>query len=185
MNSTIARLLDDVVQARARVVDALDYTSVVQAAFKPTPDAWCMIDIVEHLTMAERSGTFGLWKALDGMLRGAPVFTGEHTNRGRPIEDVIAEWGERVNVPAIAAPAWGGSLDYWVAAYHGGHTLLTSLGEALSRAVERGIALEDVISPHPISGPLDAVQRLAFLRAHAERHTKQIMRVRADAGFPA
>jgi hypothetical protein len=37
-----------------------------------------------------------------------------------------------------------------------------------------GLDLEVVVAPHPISGPLDARQRLEFLRFHMDLHLRQI-----------
>jgi hypothetical protein len=41
------------------------------------------------------------------------------------------------------------------------------------------------VYPHFLSGPLDARQRLEFLRFHIERHTAQVWRVRSSHGFPS
>ena len=36
----------------------------------------------------------------------------------------------------------------------------------------------------PIGQPLDAYEWLLFIAAHSERHTKQILEVKADPNFP-
>jgi hypothetical protein len=36
----------------------------------------------------------------------------------------------------------------------------------------------------PLKQPLDAYEWLLFMGAHSERHTKQILEVKADPGFP-
>jgi hypothetical protein len=38
---------------------------------------------------------------------------------------------------------------------------------------------------HPLFGPMDGYEWLLAVAAHTERHTKQILEVKADPGFPA
>jgi len=39
-------------------------------------------------------------------------------------------------------------------------------------------------APHPLLGPLDLYQWMLLTSAHTERHTKQLLEVKADPGFP-
>ena len=178
--SLVKTLIRDVAEARSRYLAALGNPSAAQSVFKPTPDDWSIAEITEHLTLAEQVGINGMWKALDGHRRGTPVWTGTSTQAGQPIEAVIgATWKEREQVPAVAAPRWGGPLQYWAAALRSCQPLLEELGDALE-----GVDLATIIYPHPISGPLDARQRLEFLRFHLDRHRDQLDRVRAHPAFP-
>ena len=177
---TVESLVQDVVAARARYLAALGEPSPEQAVFKPTVDAWSLTELTEHMTLAEQVGINGIWRALEGYRTGRPVWRGEPVHRGRPIEDVIAAtWRDREVVPAIAAPKWGGPLPYWAAALRACAPVLEALGHE-----HGGVDLDAVVYPHPISGPLDAGQRLEFLRFHLDRHAAQVARVRGEAAFP-
>jgi hypothetical protein len=44
--------------------------------------------------------------------------------------------------------------------------------------------LRDHVVDSPLGQPLDAYQWLLFISAHSERHTKQILEVKADPNFP-
>jgi hypothetical protein len=44
--------------------------------------------------------------------------------------------------------------------------------------------LRDHVMDSPLGQPLDAYEWLLFISAHSERHTKQILEVKADPGFP-
>ena len=127
---------------------------------------WSAVEITEHLFWAEHGGSWGMWRALQAYRDGTPVWTGEYTNRGRSVEEIVAlTWQPKEQVPAIAAPRMGGTLAFWCAA-------LLSLPQPLE-AFSEAVASEDpeaVIHPHPISGPLDIGQRFAFLRFHIDRH---------------
>ena len=178
--STVERLLHEVSSARERYLEALGEPSAAQAGFKPEPDAWSLVELTEHMTLAEQVGINGIWKALAGFRAGRPVWEGDPVHRGRTIEAVIAAtWREREIVPPAATPRWGGPLAYWVAALRACEPVLAALGRELERE-----NLEQIIYPHPISGPLDARQRLEFLRFHLDRHAAQVARVRDAPDFP-
>ncbi|MBC7843823.1 MAG: DinB family protein [Gemmatimonadaceae bacterium] len=179
-------LIADASAARDAFLTALGQPTPGQSHFRPSPDAWSLADLTEHMTLAERSGTFGLWKALDGIAHGRPVWSGEPVHAGRPVEAIIAAtWREKETVPPIAAPTWGAPIGYWIAALRGGHAVLEALGAALKQLEASGVALDTVIFPHPLSGPMDVWQRLEFLRFHLDRHREQVRAVRAHPAFAA
>jgi hypothetical protein len=95
-------------------------------------------------------------------------------------DEVIARtWQPKEIVPPIAAPQWGGSLNFWLAMLRGQGLMLSDFAAELD-----GFDLESLVYPHPISGPMDARQRFDFLRVHMQRHQKQIQKLKEEAGFP-
>ena len=103
-------------------------------------------------------------------------WTGELPHRGKPIEQVVAEtWKPKEVAPSIATPFIGGPLRFWLSALPSLRPVLADLASRLE-----GLSLEDVVFPHYLSGPLDARQRLEFLRYHMERHLEQMHRIRND-----
>jgi hypothetical protein len=174
-------LLHSVAEARARVLDQVRGLSERQATFKPDQNRWSISEIVEHLVLAEASGVTKIWAAADGVKSGRPVWVGEHTNSGLSIDDVIARtWREKEVAPPIAAPHIGGPLAYWVESFRLGQPILNAMGVFLE-----GMDLETIVYPHFLSGPLDAKQRIEFLRFHMDRHRGQIERTLDQSGFPA
>jgi hypothetical protein len=179
--SDLNRLIQEVEDARERFIEPIETLSPNQAHFKPEPDVWSVVEITEHIVRAEYGGINGMWKAIEGIDTGRPVWEGEPPHRGKSIEQIISEtWKEKEQVPPVAAPGWGGSLPFWIAALRANASLLTELGETLKR-----YPLEDVHYPHPISGPLDMRQRLEFLRFHLDRHRNQIDNLQRHPDFPA
>lgn len=172
-------LARDVRDARRRYLDSVTSLTAEQGRFRPAPEAWSAAEITEHLVIAEQGGVCGMWNALDRVRRGKP-WRGEHIHRGRSIEEVVEEtWGSVQEAPEGATPRWGGPLGFWIAALESCQPLLDRLQDELE-----GVDLEEVIHPHPISGPLDARQRFEFLRFHLDRHRAQVERLRAQDGFP-
>jgi hypothetical protein len=173
-------LIADVERARARYLSLVETLSFTQGDFSPAADTWSIARITEHLVHAEQGGINLIWRAAEGIRRGTPVWTGESPNAGLSIEEVVQRtWRPRENSPESAVPRVGGPLAYWVAALRGCAQLLS----ALKRALE-GLHLDQVIYPHALSGPLDARQRLEFLRFHIDRHHAQAERIVAAPGFP-
>ncbi len=109
-------LLRRIEQSRDQFLASVAHLTFTQATFQPDPHSWSILAITEHLVRAEQSGAMGMWKALDGIRKGEPVWSGEPVHRGLSIEEVVARtWQPKEKVPDIAAPIWGGSLSYWIA----------------------------------------------------------------------
>lgn len=179
MASEVESLVQAVEEARRALLATVSSLSADQASFSPA-NGWSINEILEHLYLAEISGVTKIWSASDDH-RAGKSWVGDSTNRGKSIEQVVDEtWKEREEAPPIATPHIGGPLACWVAALGS----LTPVLAQLARQLE-GQPLDEIVFPHFLSGPLDARQRLEFLRFHLERHATQVERVRRDPGFPA
>jgi hypothetical protein len=173
------RLIEAVERSRDRLLNSVSSLNGRQAAFKPAVSEWSVIDVLEHLYLAELSGVSKIWAALED-LRGGKGWSEARPNQGKSIEDVVARtWKKKEVAPPIATPHIGGPLSFWLSATRSLRPVLAELGSEL-----RDSNLEEVVFPHFLSGPLDARQRLDFLRFHIERHAAQVDRIRATDGFP-
>jgi hypothetical protein len=169
-SSRLDELIDEVHRARLSYIEACTGLTPAQASFKPDPESWSIVEVTEHLVWAEMGGINGIWKAVEGIRGNRPVWNGEAVHQGLTIEEIIGKtWKEKEQVPESARPRWRGSLEYWIASFSGCQLLLKALGYELT-----GLDLEKVIYPHPISGPLNVIQRMQFLRFHIQRHHKQM-----------
>jgi len=177
---SVENLIQDVADARLAFIATIENLNPAQASFKPAPEEWSALENIEHTVLAEVSGVSKIWLAADNFRDGTPVFTGEHTNRGLSIDEVVARtWKPKEIAPPIATPHIGGPLQYWIAYSESCQLVLDQLGTALD-----GLDPEQVIFPHFLSGPLDARQRLEFLRFHLDRHRAQILRLFDHEAFP-
>ena len=173
MSKDVRELIADVEAARVRVVAAVAGLTGAEGEWKPDAETWSIAENVEHLVLAEYSGINRMWRAVEACKRGeAP---GETPNKGQSIETIIERtWKPRELAPPMAAPQFWGPLDFWVASLWACKPLLAALGDELER-----FDLEAVVFPHFLCGPMDARQRIAFLRFHMDRHAAQIERTRA------
>lgn len=180
MNQT-AHLITTVADSRSRVLQLVRGLSERQAAFKPTSDCWSINEILEHLVLAELVGVSKVWAAAEGVKSTHPVWSGEHSNAGLSIEEVVARTCKEKEVsPLGATPHIGGPLSYWLEALGLGQSLLEALGRSL-----QGMDLTTIVCPHVICGPLDAAQRIQFLRFHLDRHRGQMERLMNRPDFSA
>ena len=176
----IHSLLQSVEQARAAFLAETANLSLQQAQFKPSPEFWSITDITEHIVRAEQIGLAGMWKAILGKKNAQPIWEGDNPNLGLSIEEVVKQtWQEKEQVPEVARPVWGGALGFWRASLESCSLVLQQLMEELGE-----MSPEEIVYPHPISGPLNVIQRLEFLRFHLERHQAQIQRVKAHPDYP-
>lgn len=177
--SEVDDLVRSVERARAALLEGITGLRSEQGAFKPSPNEWSIGEIVEHLFLAEVGGITKIWAALDDFQAGKR-WSGDLPNRGKRIDDVVATtWKPRESAPQVAAPHLGGPLAAWTSALRSLTGVLRDLGTALE-----GHRLDAIVFPHFLSGPLDARQRLEFLRFHIERHLEQVQRVRSHTSFP-
>src|SRR5690349_9443590 len=163
-------LINSVSQARQQFIKSASGLTPEQSQFKSSPDVWSVVDNVEHMVWAEMGGINGMWKTFEAMRSNNPIWSGDAIHHGLSIETIIEKtWKDKEQVPEVARPRWGGPVEYWIAALNNCQVLLEALGRALT-----GQDLEKIIYPHIISGPLNVVQRLEFLRFHLNRHQKQV-----------
>lgn len=150
--------------------------SDAQRRYRAAPGSWSMIEVTEHLVLAEE-------KSLLGMLKGpAPGVTVTPMARARMVMvRIVMRTSIRLKVPVSRVVPQGDAT-------------LPEL-EARWSAARRG--LEDAIEPvaiegagdarfrHPIAGWVTAKEGVAFLAEHIGHHARQLERIRRTPGFPS
>lgn len=170
----VSALVKEVGVVRQAYVDMLATVDENAGHYKPAPEAWCMVDITEHLFWAEHGGILGMWKTLYAIREGKMERIFDSVHRDLAIEAIIERtWQPKEQVPAVAAPRLGGTLVFWRSALLSLQAVLADFGNDL-----RDEELRLQAHPHPISGAMDFQQRLEFLRFHIVRHHQQALDVR-------
>jgi uncharacterized damage-inducible protein DinB len=175
------RSLEALYSDKERVLGTLEETvrslSDSQLAFRPSPEAWSVAEIVEHLAIVEP----GMLKVVGSLLEKAVPPNGSSPEAFEvTLDDGIRTGGtgkfktRPEAVPTGSVPA--------------GESLQT-LGAIQSglRALRHRLAAVDVSSvkfPHRALGDLTLGQWCAFIGAHEARHLGQIRSVISSAGFP-
>jgi len=175
MNEDILTKLLEVRVARAKVLAEVASLTPQEGALSPQERSWNIQEVLEHLVLAERGGFDLIHTAATRYRAGDPVWSGNSENDGLPIEAVIDRtWKDKEEAPESATPTGRWDVGVWTSHLRNCDDLLTDLPAVLD-----GLPLDEVIYPHFLCGPLNALQRLEFLRFHLDRHRSQIRRIKA------
>lgn len=176
MLTTLAARLARADRAREEFLGRVRRATPAQQAFRPGPTAWSMLDVTEHLVLAEE-------KSLLGMLKGPPPGT-----TVSPVARVrmtlvllVLRTSLRVKVPVSRVVPQGGVTlseleGRWREARRGLEQFLESIGPA-----EMGAAR----FRHPIGGWVTIERGLTFYAAHIDHHARQVERIRRSGDYPS
>ena len=162
-------------QTRDAVLEAARGLSEAQWRFKPAPDRWSIAEIVEHIALAE---DFLFANVTDRVMKHS-AGNGDRDNAmlDRMVLTVIPD---RTNKATAAEPLR--PTGRWTPAAAIAH--FTESRARTAAFLKDTAGLRDHVMDSPIGQPLDAYQWLLLSAAHCERHTRQILEVKAHPGFP-
>ena len=166
--TTLDRVRDEFL-ARVRAASA------AQRMFRPAPEAWSMLEVTEHLVLAEEKG-------LLGMLKGPPQgTTATPMARLRMVAvRFVMKTDIRVKVPvARVLPQGEATLPELEARWGEARRGLELILEPIT-ATDAGMARYR----HPIAGWVTAPEGVSFIADHIRHHARQLVRIQRSAGFP-
>ena len=171
MSGTMA-VLDRIEEDRDRLLAELGAADPDDLRRRPGPGSWCVLEVVEHLVLSERTVLRGLFET--ELLKSRP-----RTLRHRILRWVV-RGVLRSGIP-VKAPSRsmlpGGDLGLPVleAMWEENHRLLR---DYLS-GIESGREGEAVFR-HPVAGPLQPAAAVDLMAVHLRRHRGQISRLLAS-----
>jgi len=161
---------------RKGVLDATSGLSEAQWNFKPGPDRWSVAEVTEHIALAE-DYLRGL--VVDKVMKAPP--------RREPVDVMAVDTMVMTMIPDRTNKRQ--APDPLKPTNHFG-----SPAGSMNHFLESRVKTEDYLKntpglrDHAIQSPLgkdlDAYEWILFVSAHSERHTKQILEVKADPKFP-
>jgi len=170
-------------QTRNGVIGATKGLSPAQWNFKPAPDRWSIAEIVEHIVVTQE---LVLGPLRDQLAKAPPPLERNNKHVDAIIINQFPDRTIKVKAPEVLQP-----------------TSRWSPEEAMQRLVANYSRLVEVLETtpdlrqHAIDAPplkiitngeyekMDGYQWILAAAAHAERHTKQILEVKADPDFPS
>jgi len=160
-------------QTRDAVVAATKGLSEAQWKFKPAPDRWSVAETLEHIALAEEY----LFAHLKNDVMKAPPGPADRdvAKTDAAVLALIPDRSHKAQAPPPLVPT-----GRWTPAETLDHFLKA---RAETIAFMKAPDLREHVGDSPI-GSLDGYEWLLFNGAHSERHTKQILEVKADANFP-
>ena len=163
-------------KTRLGVLDATQGLSAAQWSFKPAPDRWSAAEVMEHIAAAEDL----LYGMIQEQAMKAPARpAGEDV---KAIDDLvltaIPDRTHKAQAPEPLKPT---------NRFGSPEGAIKHFEQSRARTEEfakTGQGLRDHASDSPLGKKLDPYEWTLFIAAHSERHTKQILEVKADPNFP-
>ena len=162
-------------KTRDGVVEAVKGLSDAQVKFKAAPDRWSVAETLEHIAKSEE---FLFQHVTDKVIKAPAGPAGRDTAKiDAAILTMIPDRSHKAQAPKELVPtsSWtpAESLDHFLKSRATMIAFLESTTDLREHAVDS-----------PFGQPWDAYEWLLFIAAHSERHTKQILEVKADSNFP-
>jgi uncharacterized damage-inducible protein DinB len=172
-----SRLLQKLDREKSRVFTHASSLSLPQLLFKPSPESWSVLEVLDHVSRVERA-MLAVWK--ENLPNGHPVAPPERFRA--LIVRCVMRSPVKVKVPRGAEsvlPAASASLAGIAAGTSQTRNEIQQLLDTLSsRQHSRGFVR------HPVSGWMTPSMTLAFLRAHLRHHRYQISKLIRSPDFP-
>jgi len=179
MHPRLAELFSFIDKQHDVLKSAVAEVPAARASARPSPEAWSVAEVVEHLAILE-ARLVPIFEKLISDARAAGL--GPETDSSPILPEFdptrFLNRERKIVTPDATRPTGKVSVEDSIAA-------LEDARRALKRAVLAGdgLALGTVRRPHPAFGDLNLYEWLAFIGAHTGRHTLQIREV-ADAVRP-
>lgn len=175
MNYTsVAQIFETIDETRQRLYQSVESLTDERANAQPAPNAWSVAGIVEHLTIME-DRLLRMLKVMLTKAEGASTQPNgdaveiEHFSLGQFIE---RSRNEKYTAPEAVRPSGTAPLNELLARMRNSRAELHTLQPRIEAT-----DLSTVTYPHPVFGPLNFYQWLAFIGIHEERHLGQIKSV--------
>jgi hypothetical protein len=176
MHPRLEEVLNYLDTERSALRDAVELVPPALRDQSPGTDRWSVGQVLQHLVMIEKRIGLGMTKwVVDARDRGlGPETETSSVMNSLPLQS-IADRSQQRSAPAEFRPK--GDLDAasaWPA--------LEQTRAALRAGVLAGdgLALGEVIQPHPVLGPINLYQWLLFVGSHEARHAAQVREIAAE-----
>jgi hypothetical protein len=160
---------------KKNIVDATRGLSEAQWNFRASPFKWSVAQAMEHIAASE---DLLRQMAEDQIKKAPPAPDRDLKKTDDMVLEVIPDRSKKFQAPEQLRPTnqFGSpeaSLKHFLESRAKTIELLKNTPDLRAHAVDSGLFKK-----------LDAYQRILFIGAHSERHTKQILEVKSDPKFP-
>lgn len=160
---------------KKNIIDATRGLSEAQWNFKSSPFKWSIAQVVEHIAVTEDL----LRQIAEGQIKTAPpVPDRDFKKTDERVLEVVPDRSRKFQAPEQLRPK---------NQFGSPEATLKHFLESRAKTVELLKTTPD-LRAHVVDGgqlgKIDAYERILFIGAHSERHTKQLLEVKADPKFP-
>ena len=164
--------------SRKMFLDATANLTPAQWNFKAGPDRWSIAECAEHIAVSEDF----IWGLVDKLVAGPPAdaeMIAKTKGKDEMLVKMIPNREQKFQAPEPIQPKKT-SADPMEYVTH----FKASRDKHIAYVDTTKDSLRDRVMPHPAAGPLDAYQWILLVSGHTERHTLQILEVKASPNYP-
>jgi len=173
MHPRIEEVINYLDTERSDLREAVELIPPAQRDQSPGTDRWSVAQVLQHLTIIEKRIGMGMTKWIaDARVGGlGPEIETSSILDSLPLQ-LIADRSQPRSAPEEVRPR--GDIDAASA-----WTALEQTRAALRAAILAGdgLALSEVVQPHPVLGPINLYQWALFVGSHETRHTGQVREI--------
>jgi hypothetical protein len=171
----VIKLLND---SHKQTLDLIEGLSEEQLKFKSAPEKWSVLEVAEHIYMAEGLLFGAVEKALAE--KQNPEWVTKTKGKTEFLERVMVSRDRKASAPESIVPSGKLTRSDVVA------KLKEARARSLKFAEETKLPLKahTLDHPFPVFNTLNAYQWLIYIPLHNIRHNKQIEEVKSDPNFP-
>lgn len=176
MHPRIEEVINYLDTERTALREAVELVPPALRDQSPGTDRWSVAQVLQHLVMIDKRVGRGMAKWVADARAGG---TGSETETSSVMNSLplqaIADRSQRRSAPENVRPQ--GDIDAKSA-----WTALEQSRAALCAAILAGdgLALSEVVQPHPVLGPINLYQWALFVGSHEIRHTGQVREIAAE-----
>ena len=163
-------------KTEAGVLEGAKGLSAAQLNFKQAPDRWSVAEVLEHIASAEDF----LMDMVHGQVMTAPARPpGDDVKAiDAMVQTMLTDRSHKLQAPEPLKPnnrygSAADSLKHFEASRAATIKFLNDTKDLRDHAIDS-----------PLGKKLDGYEWVLFIAAHSERHTKQLLEVKADPNFP-
>jgi uncharacterized damage-inducible protein DinB len=165
-------------ETRAKVLDSVKDLSDEQWKFKPAADRWSVAEVAEHIAISDE---FILGAVTNRLLKTPAAPEKKESVKGKEdlIQKSITNRTSKFQAPEMIKPT-----NRWATRDEVIKAFTANRAKTIEYVKTTQDDLRDHFMLHPAYKELDGLQWIYLLSGHSERHSLQILEVKADANFP-
>lgn len=163
-------------ETRVGVAEAIQGLSEAQFNFKPAPDCWSVAEVLEHISIVENAVLNGVRARLEKA--PGPAAARDAQQVDAMVLAFVPDRSTKVKAPPHLMPT-GQSTPAAIIEH------FQASRQQIVNWLKSDADLRGHVVDHPVLGALDGYEWILAAAGHSERHTKQMLEVKADPNFPA
>jgi hypothetical protein len=176
MHPRIEEVINYLDTERAALRDAVELVPPGLRDQSPGTDRWSVAQVLQHLTIIEKRVGMGMTKWIaDARAAGTgPETETSSVMKSLPLELIVDRSQRRPAPEEVRPQADINAESAWAALEEARETVRAAILGA------DGLALSEVVQPHPILGPINLYQWALFVGSHEVRHTGQVREIAGE-----